>query len=203
MVKNNAATKFSKVISSFLIFSITTIIQTLADGAESYTYTFNRTREIPCLPRNDPVLVERSWNGLTLTNLSFTSGRDGLYTATAVYPGTNTIRRTVSYITTAIYCGVIDVVMPGNTLYTMPINILDMCLCTIASLEIYHNNLQQIEKFAYCLWGKGALQLYRLGIWRLIFCWHRNQKSIEKVQPSVIYCQQKRSLGILGFRNVL
>ena len=94
-------------------------ISTRADGAETYTYTFNRAREVPCLPRNDPALIERTWNGLALTNVSFARGRDGLYTATAIYTGTNTVRRTVSFITTARYTGEIAMTLLGNTLYTI------------------------------------------------------------------------------------
>ena len=83
----------------------TATIQTRPDGPATYTYTITRTREICGLQRNDPALIDRTWEGMTLTGVSFRQESNGLFTATAVYTGTATGRRTVNYITTATYSG--------------------------------------------------------------------------------------------------
>jgi len=94
-------------------------ISTRPDRPETYTYTFTRTREVPGLPRNDPAYLDRAWNGMTLTNVSFARGWDGLYTATAIYTGTATGSREVNHITTARYYGEITKILPGNVLFTV------------------------------------------------------------------------------------
>ena len=101
------------------LFLDVSTINTRADRTEPYTYTFTRTREITGLIRNDPALIDRTWNGMTLSNVSFTNGMGRLYTAIATYTGTGTGRRTVSYVTTAVYSGNISMTMPGNMLYTI------------------------------------------------------------------------------------
>jgi len=71
----------------------------------SYTYQTTKTRDITGLPRNDPALVERTWEGMVLQDVSFTRTGDRSYTAHAVYAGTATGTRDVSYISTAKYYG--------------------------------------------------------------------------------------------------
>ena len=82
-----------------------TTIQTRPDGPGTYTYTVTRTREITGLQRNDPSYIDRTWQGMTLTGVSFRQEINDRFTATAVYTGTATGRRTVSYITTATFFG--------------------------------------------------------------------------------------------------
>jgi len=90
-----------------------------ADEYETFTYPFTRTRDIPGLSRNDPALVEREWNGLTLYGLTFRQGADGRYTATATYRGLATGRRAVSFIATVNYYGEVARAAQGSTLYTI------------------------------------------------------------------------------------
>ena len=94
-------------------------VQTEADGYEAYTYAYTKTREIPGLDRNDPAYIEREWNGMALSGVSFRQGADGSYTATASYKGTATGQREKGYITTAVYRGEITKTEPGNILYTV------------------------------------------------------------------------------------
>jgi len=75
------------------------------DGYETFTYPFTRTRDIPGIARNDPALVEREWDGMTLSDVSFRRGADGRYTATAVYRGMTTGRRPTSFVATVNYYG--------------------------------------------------------------------------------------------------
>ena len=70
----------------------------------NYTYQTTKTREITGLPRNDPALVERTWEGMILQNVSFTRTGES-YTAHAIYAGTATGTREVSYISTAKHFG--------------------------------------------------------------------------------------------------
>ncbi|MCL2579108.1 MAG: hypothetical protein FWE32_03660 [Oscillospiraceae bacterium] len=90
-----------------------------AEDYETYTYPFTRTRDIPGLSRNDPALIEREWEGMTLSGLSFRQGADGRYTATAVYRGMTTGRQPVSFVATVDYYGEVTSTMPGNILYTI------------------------------------------------------------------------------------
>lgn len=101
-----------------LYLDFTSLI-TEADGYETYSHPFTRTREIPGLARNDPALIEREWNGMTLYGLSFRQGTDGRFTATAIYRGMTTGRRPTSYTATVSYHGEVTRTMPGNTLYTV------------------------------------------------------------------------------------
>ena len=89
------------------------------DGYETYAYPFTRTRDIPGLARNDPALIEREWNGMTLSGVTFRQGADGRYTATAAYRGMATGRRPASFIATVNYYGEVSKSMSGNILYTV------------------------------------------------------------------------------------
>ena len=80
-------------------------IATRPQRSPTYTYTTTRTREISGLERNDPVLIERTWEGLTLQDVSFTRVGERNYTAHAVYAGTATGTRDVWFISTARYFG--------------------------------------------------------------------------------------------------
>lgn len=93
--------------------------KTGADGYETYTYSYTKTREIPGLDRNDPAYIEREWNGMALSGVSFKQGADGKYTATAAYKGAATGKREKGYVTTAVYRGEITKTNPGNILYTV------------------------------------------------------------------------------------
>lgn len=93
--------------------------KTEADRHESYTYSYNKTREIPGLDRNDPALIEKEWNGMILSGVSFKQGYDGRYTATAIYKGTATGKRATAFTTTATYYGEITKTVPGNMMYTV------------------------------------------------------------------------------------
>jgi len=104
---------------SGLLHLDTSTLSTRPDRPETYTYTFTRTREVPGLSRNDPAYLDREWEGMRLTNVSFARGSDGRYTATAIYTGTATGRREVQYITTATYRGEITRELPGNIRFTV------------------------------------------------------------------------------------
>jgi len=93
--------------------------KTEADRHESYTYSTNKQREIPGLDRNDPALIDREWNGMALSGVTFAQGRDGRYTATATYKGTARGERATGFVTTATYRGEISKTVPGNILYTV------------------------------------------------------------------------------------
>ena len=80
-------------------------ITTRPTRSPTYTFTATRTREITGLPRNDPALVERTWESKTLVDVSFTRTGERSYTAHAVYAGTATGTREVSFISTAKYFG--------------------------------------------------------------------------------------------------
>ena len=80
-------------------------ITTRPTRSPSYTYQTTQTREITGLPRNDPALIERTWEGMALQDVTFTRTGDRSYTAHAVYAGTATGTREVSYISTAKYFG--------------------------------------------------------------------------------------------------
>jgi len=80
-------------------------ITTRPTRSPSYTYQTTQTREITGLPRNDPALVDRTWQGMALQDVTFTRTGDRSYTAHAVYAGTATGAREVSYISTAKYFG--------------------------------------------------------------------------------------------------
>jgi len=90
-----------------------------AEDYETFAYPFTRTRDIPGLSRNDPALIEREWEGMTLSGLSFRQGADGRYTATAVYRGMTTGRRPVSFVATVNYYGEVTSTMPDNILYVI------------------------------------------------------------------------------------
>lgn len=93
--------------------------KTDADGYQTFTYAYTKTREIPGLDRNDPAYIEREWNGMTLSGVSFKQGADGKYTATAAYKGMATGKREKGYVTSVIYRGEIVKTAPGNILYTV------------------------------------------------------------------------------------
>ena len=80
-------------------------ITTRPTQSPTYTYRTTKTREITGLSRNDPALVERTWEGKALVDVSFTRTGDKTYTAHAVYAGIATGTRDVSYISTAKYFG--------------------------------------------------------------------------------------------------
>ena len=90
-----------------------------ADDYETFTYPFTRTRDIPGLARNDPALIEREWDGMTLSDVSFRRGADGRYTATAVYRGMATGRRAASFVATVNYYGEVTRGTAGHTHYTV------------------------------------------------------------------------------------
>jgi hypothetical protein len=92
-------------------------VTTDADEYENYTYPYTKTREIPGLDRNDPSYIEKEWNGMVLSGVTFRQGADGRYTATASYKGTATGSRPAGYVTTAVYRGEITKTVPGNILY--------------------------------------------------------------------------------------
>jgi hypothetical protein len=94
-------------------------LTTDAGEYESYTYPTAKTREVPGLERNDPSYLEREWNGMALSGMTFSQNADGRYTATAVYKGTATGSRPASYVTTAVYRGEVTKTAPGNMLYTV------------------------------------------------------------------------------------
>jgi len=93
--------------------------KTEANKHESYTYPTTKTREYPGLSRNDPSFLDKEWNGMILSGVSFKQGYDGLYTATASYKGTATGKRATGFITTATYYGEISKPAPGNIIYTV------------------------------------------------------------------------------------
>ena len=80
-------------------------ITTRPAQSPTYTYQTTQTREITGLSRNDPALIERTWEGMVLQDVSFTRTGDRSYTAHAVYAGTATGTREVSYISAAKYFG--------------------------------------------------------------------------------------------------
>ena len=92
---------------------------TEAASYERYTYPYTKTREIPGLERNDPSYIEREWNGMALTGVSFKAAADGKYTAFATYKGTAWGERASGYVTTAVYRGELTKSAPGNVLYTV------------------------------------------------------------------------------------
>jgi hypothetical protein len=94
-------------------------LTTEAGSYETYTTPYTRTREIPGLSRNDPSLVEKTWNGMRLSGVTFKQGADGRYTATAAYQGMTTERRATGYVITATYYGEVAKTMPGNILNTV------------------------------------------------------------------------------------
>ena len=96
-----------------------TTFKTDGEEFERYAYGYTRSREIPGLARNDPHYIDREWNGMVLSNVSFTQGADGKYTATAIYTGTATGERQKGFTTTADYYGEITMTVPGNILYTV------------------------------------------------------------------------------------
>ncbi len=101
------------------LFLDASTFNTGADGYETYTYAYTKTREVPGLDRNDPSYIDREWNGMALTGMSFKQGPDGKYTALAAYRGTATGKREKGYVTTAVYRGEISMAAPGNILYTV------------------------------------------------------------------------------------
>lgn len=94
-------------------------VVTEAEGFDSYTYGYTKTRVIPALPRNDPSYLDKHWNGMVLANASFKQDASGQYTATAIYKGTATGKRPTSYVTTATYQGEIVKTVFGNIMYTV------------------------------------------------------------------------------------
>ena len=94
-------------------------LQTEAATHEAYTYPYTRTREVLGLERNDPSYIDREWQGMALSGVTFRPGADGRYTATATYKGTATGSRATGYVTTATYRGEISKTSPGNMLYTV------------------------------------------------------------------------------------
>jgi len=113
--------------SGQLHLDVSTIV-TEADSYETYTYTYTKDRAISALDRNDPSYLDKDWNGMRLTGVSFNGQREEQvgnslvptqYTGVARYTGTAVGKRPTSYVTTATYYGEITKTVPGNILYTV------------------------------------------------------------------------------------
>jgi hypothetical protein len=95
---------------------------------EPYTYTYTETEEYSPLDRNDPSLLEKEQQGMSLAGISFYSVTEeqvgdslvpSSYAATATWSSTATGQRPVSYVTTASYRGELTKNTPGVILYTL------------------------------------------------------------------------------------
>ena len=94
---------------------------------ESYSYAYTETESLGPLERNDPALLAKELQGMTLAGISFEGRQESLvgdslvpasYEAVVTWRGMATGKRPVSYVTTATYTGELTKIAPGSVLYT-------------------------------------------------------------------------------------